>query len=152
MAASLKIINNFALVANGITAFSKQGDADDDITDPYTVPVDGKHHRVNGVLLPQTSKAVWASSEDYPDTFVYVFIWATEDLHLQIFYTDETTDSVVMKIKAKVPFVLSVNGIIATGESAINPEDPPSLPTISAILLASAHATNTCQFVVDVIR
>jgi hypothetical protein len=151
MAVSLKVINNFVLESNGITQFGKQGPADDDITDAYSIPsATGESGGGVGILPAETVRNVWASSADFPTGWKLFYLWSDHELYVQMIVG---SSSVTFKTRAYVPMTLGdILAVIAASTDPIVGETEPTAVSISSINIGNYHATEAANYVFKLLK
>jgi hypothetical protein len=134
--ATLSIINNFELEAQGRTTTGKQGAAVDGFLTPLEIDVTGTKHEVIGTLATATVATPFDDDDDVPADWDYLYFWADQDCYLQII---GPTMHVVFKIEATQPFVLpGFDGIVAAANStAIAGGTEPTMSDIDSIVIGN---------------
>lgn len=143
MANSLNIINNFTAVIDGNTYTGKQGDVDDALADQYAITTTGPAHVVPGSLATATVVTVFDDDDDVPADWDYFYLWTEVDMYVQII---ASATNVVHKVKAKVPFVLGYDSLLAAANTtAITGGAEPSVTDIDSVVLGN-YSGNTGKF------
>ncbi len=158
---ALKIVNYFALTTpSGIPVIGKQGNADDVMTDEFDLAtplsIAGTAHCVSGSLATATVVTVYDDDDDKPADFNYLYLWADQDIYIQII---GSTGNAVFKVAAKVPFTLSHPGTVAATKcgivavantTPITGNTEPTLTDIDSIVIGNYSGT-TANYVFAVI-
>ena len=152
MSATLKIINNFVLNAQGLDVIGKQGAIADAITDQYSitdVTITGNCHRVANTLATATVVTVYDDDDDVPADWDYLYLWADQNIYVQII---GPTMHVVFKVLAKVPFVLpGFDSIVAAANATlITGGTEPTMSDIDSVVLGN-YSGSTANYVFAVI-
>lgn len=143
MANTLEIINSFIAVIDGNTYTGKQGEITDLITDEFAITVTGPSHIVPGSLATASIVTVFDDDDDVPIDWVYFYLWTEVDMYVQII---ASATNVVHKIKAKVPFVLSYDSLLAAANTTpISGGSEPSVTDIDSVVLGN-YSGNTGKF------
>lgn len=146
--ATLNIVNNFEMTSQGISVTGKQGDADDGFSTAKTVSVTGTHHTVAGVLATAAVVTVFDDDDDVPADWDYLYLWADQDVYIQIIGSGT---NVVLKVEAEVPFVLSFDSMLAAADTTkITGGTEPTLTDIDAIVIGN-YSGNSANFLFSVI-
>lgn len=133
MANSLKIVNNYTASIDGNTYTGKQGEVDDALSKEYAITVTQPAHIVPFTLAHDSKVTLWDDDDDVPASFDYFFLVADGDLFLQLV---GTTTNVTLKVKAKVPFVLSYNSILAAANTTdLSTGADPSVTALDHVLV-----------------
>jgi hypothetical protein len=143
MSATLNIINNFTLEALGLTISGKQGNTTDDIATPFPVTVNGPGQIIPGSLLTATVVMLYDASVDAPAAPVYFFLWTDQDCDIQLIGSGS---NVILPVKAKQPFILSGNSLLAAANTTpIAGGATPSLTTLAKVVLGN-YSGNTMNY------
>lgn len=147
--ATLNIKSSFSIEVNGQTISGQHGTVGESVDDPFAITVDGKVHPPSGQLANNTVRTIWDEDNDFPADFDFMFLWADQDLDLQII---GSAGHVVIKVKAKVPFVLSYDDILPVANTTvITGGAAPSYEEIDSIVIGnrSGSTANYTFFLVD---
>lgn len=142
--ATLNIINNFeAALLGGAEVFGKQGSADDGLLDAFSITITGPSHLVPGQLSTATVVTVYDDDNDVPTDWDYLFFWSDQDCYLQAV---ASATNVVHKIKAKVPFTLGYDSLLAAADTTIiTGGSEPSVTDIDSIVIGN-YSGNTMNY------
>jgi hypothetical protein len=135
--ATLEIVTNAVLDAQGLETVCKQGAIADSLSTAYSitaVTITGNKHQRGNALATSTIVKVYDSSTDTPATFDYLHFWADVDMYIQLITAGT---EVRFKVLAKVPFIIPGYGsLIATaGTTAMAAE--PVVAAIAKIYVAN---------------
>ena len=148
--ATLNILSNFEITAQGLDHAGKQGAAADSLLTPFAVSVDGYIHKVVGTLATAAVVTVYDDDNDAPADWDYLFLWADQDCYIQVIGSGT---NVIFKVEAKVPFWLpGFDTILAAADTtAITGGAEPSLTDIDSIVIGnySGSAMNYVFAVID---
>lgn len=149
MSSILKIVNSFELTAQGQSITGKQGLSTDGITDQFSITVTGASHRVSTTLATATVVTVYDDDDDVPIDFVYLHLWADQDLYIQII---GSATNATFKVAAKQPFVLpGFDSILAAANTTpISGGSEPSVTDIDSIVLGN-YSGSTANYVFTVV-
>ena len=129
MSTTLKTRNGFEVECNGRTLVGYQGETDGVDTDQFELTVDGDADYLPGTLQTADSVLVWEASNDEPATFEYFFLWADEDVYVQLI---SASGSVYHTVRAKQGFSLCEGTMLPGTTTTAN--DGSSTPAVEAIL------------------
>lgn len=155
MAYDLDILCNFTVTVRGKTISFWQGtSADDLVTTPFTVSVDGPAHGGPFTLATATARTVWDDDDDAPTDFDFMFFVADQNMFIQII---ASATHVVFPVLAGVPFILApkTDGLTAKMLGAASTTalsgSAPSVTEIDSIVIQnnSGETANGFFFVVD---
>jgi hypothetical protein len=147
--ATLNIINNFDMTAQGVTVSGKQGAVADSSADPLAVTVSGLDKSMTGQLATATVATLFDSSVDLPATFAYLFFWADQITYLQIVGSGS---NVIHKVAATQPFVLpGYNKILAAASTSLITGGSEPVVTTIAKVAAGNYTGVTANYVFRVI-
>jgi hypothetical protein len=135
--ATLSIISNFTLDSNvGIEMIGKQGPTTAAIGDAFDITVTGTAHYVPGTLATATVVTVYDDDNDVPADWDYAFLWADQDIYIQIIGSGTNA---IFKVEATVPFWLpGFDTILAAADTTIiTGGAEPSLTDIDSIVLGN---------------
>lgn len=151
MTAILNIINNFSLLAaNGQTFQGAQGP----IANLPSTPINLANVSLTGIfgspsfqgvvfeaastLATATALKVWDTAVMKPATWNYFFIWADQPLYVQ-FITSAT--NFIAQILPAVPFVMSVDGVLAAANTTPMSGSAPTLVAVSTVYIQNNSGT-----------
>lgn len=146
--ATLSIINNFEMAAQGHTHSGKQGTYSDssstafELTASTTPAITGLAHSVTGSLATATWITLWDDDNDYPADFDYLHFWADQDCYLQFV---GTATNFTVKVAAKVPFTLSGFDELLAAASTTDLSAEPTMESIDHIMLGN-HSGSTLNY------
>lgn len=142
MSASLKIKNNFYMVAQGVEDLGKQGSSTDDVDDYFTITVTGLIHKRKVTLVTGSSGVtkVFDSANDVPANPVYWFWWCDQASYIQ-FMTASINFTV--PVAAKAPFVISSNNMLAAANTTAFTTEP-SVAAIAKVYVGQ-YSGNTAN-------
>lgn len=147
--ATLSIVNNFELTAQGLEITGKQGAAVDSFAEALDITVTGTIHHVVGRLATAAVVTVYDDDDDVPADWDYLYYWADQDSYIQII---GPTMNVIFKIEATQPFVLpgfdSMNA--AANATAITGGTEPTMSDIDSIVLGN-YSGETMNYLFAVI-
>jgi hypothetical protein len=148
MSVNLNVANYFSVVSNGQQSIGKQGNATDDPKTEYAVSVTGNVTKKSGQLATATASLIYGS-QDLLTPFTYLHFWADQDCYLQFI---GSSTNVTVKVKALVPYVMSVDGILpAANTTEITGGATPSLQTIASIYLGNYSGT-TLNYTISLVN
>jgi hypothetical protein len=110
----LSIVNNFEMVAQGLTVNGKQGLAASLLSDAFDITVSGYCHRVLGTLATAAVQSVWDDAGDVPATWSYLFYVADQNSYLQLI---TAAANCIIKCTALEPQVLTTQKILAAANT-----------------------------------
>lgn len=147
--ATLSIINNFELSAQGNTHRGKQGASSSLFNDALEITVSGTIHHIVGSLATATVVTVYDDDNDVPADWDYLYFWADQDLYIQLIGSGT---NVIFKTEATQPFVLpGFDTLLAAADTTIiTGGAEPSLTDIDSIVLGNYSGT-TANYVFAVI-
>lgn len=147
--ATLEIVNNFSLAAQGVTAAGKQGSADDNFADAFEVTVSGTYHKLVGSLATAAVAVVYDDDDDFPADWDYLYYWADQVSYVQLVGSGS---NVVFKVAAKQPFVLpGYDSLLAAANTtAITGGSEPTLTDIDQVVVGN-YSGNTMNYLFCVI-
>ena len=115
--ATLSILNNFSLTAQGLEISGKQGAAAAGFSTDLDITVTGTYHHIVGSLATATVVTVYDDDNDVPADFDYLYFWADQDAYIQIIGSGT---NVIFKVEATQPFVLpGFDTILAAADTTI---------------------------------
>lgn len=148
MTVNLNIANYFSVVSNGSQAMGKQGNATDDPKTEYAISITGNVTRKANTLATATVNQLYGT-QDLLTPFTYLHFWADQDCYLQFI---GSSTNVTVKVKALVPYVMSVDGILpAANTTEITGGATPSLQTIASIYLGNYSGT-TLNYTISLVN
>lgn len=147
---TLYLTNNFLIEVQGCTFSGKQGQAADEFAEQLAVTVNGQVHQVVGSLATANVATVYDDDDDVPADWVYLFLWADQDLYIQLIGSGS---NVKFKVEATQPFVLpGFDSLLAAADTtAITGGSEPSLTDIDSIILGN-YSGNTANYLFAVIN
>lgn len=146
--ATLNTWNYFSLVAQGTEATGKQGTSTDDPLTPFPITVTGTRHTAVGSIADDAIATIWDEDDDNPTDFDFLHFWADQDCFLQIIGTATNT---IFPVKAKVPFTLSGNTILAAADTTVMTAGvEPTLTAIDSIVVSNMSGS-TLNYVASII-
>lgn len=146
---TLNVKSSFSIEVNGQTISGQHGTSGESVDDPFAITVDGKVHHRSSQLATGARRTLWDEDVDDPDTFDYAFLWSDQDLDLQLI---GSAGNVVIRVKAKVPFVLSYDDLLpAANTTVITAGATPSYEDMDSIVISnrSGSTANYTFFLVD---
>ncbi len=149
MSATLKILNNFEITAQGVTYAGKQGAAADDVAEAYEASVTGLVHELVGQLATAAVETVY-ESDDPPASFAYAFAWADQTFYVQVIGSGSNA---IFKVAAYQPFVIPGFGKVlgAASTTAITGGSEPAVTDVASVLLGN-YSGNTMNYVFAAIK
>jgi len=137
--ATLRIKCNADFTAFGATERVKQGATTDDVDTAFEITVDGSYASKGlASLADAAGRVLWDSSVDAPSTFDFMILWADQNVVLQKI---GASDSHIQSIRAKVPYILSLDDVdIALGSTTVLASDP-TTENISKLFLWNSSGT-----------
>lgn len=134
--ATLTIINQFeAVLLNNMPVSGHQGDADDALADSFSITITGPGHIVPGILATATVVTVYDDDNDVPADWDFLWFWADQDCYLQLV---ASATNVTHKIKAKVPFTLGYDSLLAAADTTIiTGGSEPSVTDIDSVVIGN---------------
>jgi hypothetical protein len=147
--ATLSITNNFELDSNGRLKTGKQGLAASGFGTPLEITVTGTCHFMEGSLATATVITVWDDDNDFPADFDYLYLWADQDLYIQLI---GSAGNVTIKVEATQPFVLPGFDTIlpAANTTLITGGTEPTMEDIDSVALGN-YSGNTANYLFAVI-
>lgn len=147
--ATLEIVNNFSLAAQGVTAAGKQGAADDNFADAFQVTVSGVWHMLVGSLATATVVTAYDDDDDVPADWDYLYYWADQITYVQLV---GSASNVIFKVAAKQPFVLpGYDSLLAAANTTpIAGGAEPALTDIDQVVLGN-YSGNTANYLFCII-
>lgn len=149
MSATLSIVNNFDLSAQGLDITGKQGAATAAFATAYDITVTGTCHRVIDAIPTATVRTAYDASTDFPATFAYVHYWADQITYVQIV---SSATNATFKIAAYQPFVLPGYGTIlaAANTTLITGGSEPTLAAVAKIAVGN-YSGSTANYILSII-
>ncbi len=134
--ASLYVVNNFELVAQGQPRTGKQGVAADGFNAPLLLSVAGTIHQVVGSLPTANVFLVYDDDANLPVDWDYLYLWADQDLYVQLI---GSASNVIFKVKATQPFVLpGYDSVLAAANTTpMSALTEPTLTDIDSVVLGN---------------
>jgi hypothetical protein len=129
MSTTLKTRNGFEVEVNGRTLVGYQGETDGVDTDQFELSVDGDAHYNPFTLQTADSILAWEAANDNPTAFEYFFLWADQDVWVQLI---SASGSVYHTVRAKQGFSLPEGTMLPGTSTTAN--DGSSAPSVEAIL------------------
>lgn len=142
--ATLNIVSNFELLAQGLLLTGKQGLSTSGPSEPFQVTVSGLAHRVVGSLATASVVTVFDDDDDVPADWDFMHLWADQDLYVQVIGSGSNA---IFKVLAKVPFTLTYDSLLAAANTTpITGGAEPSLTDIDSIVLGN-YTGSTANYV-----
>lgn len=134
--ATLKIINTFEFSALGQKLSGKHGLAEDSSGLPLEVDVEGLAHYIPFSLATAAVQTVYDDDSDVPDDWVYLYLWADQDIYIQLI---GSSTNVIFKVEAYQPFVLpGFDSLLAAADTTIiTGGSEPSLQDIDSVVIGN---------------
>jgi len=149
VADTLQVVNYFKLTAQGLLTVGKQGETADDVDTPYSLTITGPFHHLTAQLGTASIMTLWNGAVNSPASFKYLFLWADRDVYLQLVTASK---NVVIKVAAKLPFVLPGDVILpTTNTTSITGGAEPAPETITLATLGN-YSGQTADVVFAVIN
>lgn len=149
MSATLKILNSFEMAAQGRTFTGKQGPAIGAVDDTFDVTMTGLVHERIGTLATAAIATPYDSSNDLPATFSYLYLWADQDIYIQII---GSASHAIFKVDATNPFIMPGFGSVlgAANTTAIAGGSEPTVTAVGKIVLGN-YSGNTANYHLGII-
>lgn len=149
MSATLSILNNFTITAQGREITGKQGASTSDFTEAFDITVGGQVHYVVGSLATATVVTVYDDDDDKPADWDYLYFWSDQICYLQLI---GATGNATFKIAATQPFVLPGYDsiLVAANTTLITGGSEPSMEDIDSVAIGN-YSGSTLNYVFAVI-
>lgn len=139
MSNTLVVINNFEASVNGNTFTGKQGDATAGLNDSQSITISGPGHIIPFSLATASIVTIFDDDDDVPADWDYFHLWCDQDCYVQII---GAAQSVIFKVKAKVPFTLTYDSLLAAASAtAIAGGAEPAVVDIDSIVIGNYSGT-----------
>lgn len=146
--ATLSIWNYFSLPVQGSENTGKQGSSTDAPQTSFDITVTGTIDKITGSLATATVRTLFDDDADFPIDWDYLHYWADQDSYIQII---GSATNVILKVEAKVPFVLSFDSMLAAANTTIiTGGTEPTLTDIDSIVIGN-YSGSTMNFTFAVV-
>ena len=146
--ATLSLWNYFSLQSNGVEKAGKQGSIAEAAQTPFDITVTGTCLLDSGSLATATVRTVFDDDANFPADWDYLWYWADQDSYIQLIGSGS---NVILKVEAKVPFVLSFDSLLAAANTTIiTGGAEPSLTDIDSVVIGN-YSGSTMSYVFAVV-
>lgn len=144
MSATLKILSQFTITAQGQTFADHQGTYDSATDDYLEITVSGLVFAAVGQVATATVRTLWDEDNQFPADFDYLWFWCDQDVYLQII---GQTGNVTLKVEATVPLWLPGFDqlLVAANTTLITGGSEPAVEDVDSVAVGN-YSGNTANY------